>query len=109
MEYLTRTTVGTFAYMTLEGPPGKTLPRDNVVIWLPHLRHCIIHGADKCEKNLNYLENLKRWCEIAPGRVYIWDYGVNYGENFLYPFPVIRSMGCSEIYINWLSLSKARS
>jgi len=84
--------VGTFAYMSLEGPPGKTRPRHNVVIWLPHLRHCVIHAADQCEKNRNYLANLKRWCEIAPGRVYVWDYGINFGENFLYPFPVLTSI-----------------
>jgi len=83
--------VGTFAYMSLEGPPGKTVPRGNVVIWQPHLRHCIIHGVDQCEKNRNYYYNLKRWCELAPGRVYIWDYGVSF-KNFLYPFPVLRSM-----------------
>jgi hypothetical protein len=85
--------IGTFAYMTLEGPPGKTVPHKNVVIWVPHLRHCIIHPAATCGANETYRENLKRWCELAPERVYVWDYATNYGENFLYPFPVIRALG----------------
>ena len=84
--------VGAFAYMSMEAPPKKTKPRHNVVLWVPHLRHCIIHGVDKCSKNVRYYNNVKRWCEIAPGNVYIWDYAVNYGENFMYPFPVLTSM-----------------
>lgn len=84
--------LGTFAYMSMEGPPGKTVPADNVVVEVPHLRHCIVHGVDQCEKNKIFLMNLQRWCKLAPGRVYVWDYTVDFGENFLYPFPVIHAI-----------------
>ena len=84
--------VGTFAYMSLEAPPAKTVPRANVIIRVPHLRHCIAHAADRCAKNRGYFEHVARWCTLAPGRVHVWDYGVNFGESFLYPFPVLNSM-----------------
>lgn len=85
--------VGFMAYMSMEAPPTLTRPRHNVYVRIPHLRHCIVHGIDECEKNAAYLRNLTRWCELAPGRVHVWDYGVNFGENFLYPFPAIESIG----------------
>jgi hypothetical protein len=84
--------VGTSAYMTLQAPPGRTKPRDNVHIRIPHLRHCIIHGVDECRKNNRYFEDLRRWLELAPGRVYIWDYTVNFGENFCSPTPTTKSI-----------------
>jgi hypothetical protein len=31
--------VGTLAYMSLEAPPAKTVPRDNVIVYVPRLRH----------------------------------------------------------------------
>jgi hypothetical protein len=67
---------------------------------MPHLRYCIAHPLDQCEKNKPFLLKLQRWCEIAPGNVYIWDYATDFGENFLYPFPVIRSMA-GNIRIFW--------
>jgi hypothetical protein len=83
--------IGTAAYMSLEAPPARTVPRANVHIWMPHLRHCIVHGVDECAKNRNFYLNLQRWLEIAPGRVSIWDYGVNF-DNFMAAFPTLRSM-----------------
>ncbi|MEI7673512.1 MAG: DUF4838 domain-containing protein, partial [Deltaproteobacteria bacterium] len=91
--------IGTFAYMSMDAPPAKTKPRSNVVIWMPHLRYCIAHPLDKCEVNRPFLRKLERWTEITPGNVYIWDYAVDFGDNYLYPFPVIRSMaGNIKIY-----------
>lgn len=84
--------VGTLAYMSMEAPPTVTSPRTNVYIRIPHLRHCIIHGVEQCRKNSGYLRNLKRWGELAPKRVIVWDYTVDFGENFLYPFPVVSSI-----------------
>jgi len=81
--------VGTFAYMSIEAPPLNTVPRHNVVIQVPRLRHCTVHSVEHCEKNRSFELNLQRWCEIAPGRVYVWDYGVNF-INFMYPFPCVK-------------------
>ncbi|MBI2439789.1 MAG: DUF4838 domain-containing protein [Lentisphaerae bacterium] len=83
--------VGTFAYMSLEAPPAKTVPRANVVIRVPRLRHCTVHAAEACSGNRAFKRNLERWCELAPGRVYVWEYGASF-YNFLYPFPCLYSM-----------------
>ncbi len=83
--------VGTFAYMSLEAPPAKTIPRENVVIRVPRLRHCTVHPARSCEKNASFARNLERWCEIAPGRVYVWEYASSF-THFLNPFPCLFSM-----------------
>jgi hypothetical protein len=84
--------IGTFAYMSLEAPPGKTVPRSNVSIYIPRLRHSGNTAAnDPSGNNRQFWLNLERWCELAPGRVDIWEYGANY-KNFLYPYPVIYTM-----------------
>lgn len=83
--------VGTFAYMTLEAPPAVTKPRDNVVIRVPRLRHCTVRSVNESPKNAGYLRNLERWCELAPGRVYVWEYGANY-TSFIVPFPCLYSI-----------------
>jgi hypothetical protein len=80
--------VGTFAYMSLEAPPALTKPRDNVVIQVPRLRHCTVRSVTESPKNAGFRRNLERWCELAPGRVYVWEYGANY-ESFLVPFPCL--------------------
>ena len=91
--------VGTMAYMSMEAPPTLTQPRSNVYIRIPHLRHCIIHALTPCPQNAGCFANVRKWCQLAPNRVHIWDYGVNFGENFLYPFPVISSISSNiQIY-----------
>jgi hypothetical protein len=82
--------VGTFAYMTLEAPPAVTVPRDNVVIYVPRLRHCARTVVnDPAGGNRRFWLNLSRWLELAPGRVYVWEYGVNY-TNLILPYPALR-------------------
>jgi hypothetical protein len=83
--------VGTFAYMSLEAPPATVTPRDNVVLWVPRLRHDTGLSVLESEKNRSFLRNLERWCEVAPGRVYVWEYGANF-HSFLQPFPCLRSI-----------------
>ena len=83
--------VGTFNYMSLEAPPAHQKPNDNVYLRMPHLRHCITHGIDECDHNRNFYVNLERWLELAPDRMYIWDYGISFA-NFMYPMPNIRAM-----------------
>jgi hypothetical protein len=83
--------IGTFAYMTFEAPPAKTVPRDNVYIWMPRLRHATVLSMTESDRNRPFHHCLKRWLEIAPGRVFIWEYGANY-VHFLLPFPCLRSI-----------------
>lgn len=87
--------IGTFAYMSLEAPPAKTVPRDNVSIFIPRLRHDAATAAnDPKGGNRDFWLNLVRWNEIAPGRVDVWEYGANYA-NFLLPYPVLDTMARS--------------
>ncbi len=83
--------VGTFAYMSLEAPPAKIRPRDNVAIRIPRLRHDTVRSILESEKNQSFRRNLDRWLQLAPDRVYIWEYGANF-QNFLRPFPCLRSI-----------------
>jgi len=84
--------VGTFAYMSLEAPPGKTVPRENVSVYVPRLRHSGSTTADDPKgENRTFWLNVQRWCEIAKGRVDVWEYGANY-DNFLLPYPVLNIM-----------------
>ena len=74
--------VGTQAYMSLEAPPAMTRPRDNVIVEIPRLRHDTVRSIEESETNESFRRNLDRWTELAPGRVYIWEYGTNF-NNFL--------------------------
>lgn len=96
--------VGTYAYMSLEAPPAKTVPRDNVVIRVPRLRHCTVHAADSCAKNASFARNLERWCEIAPGRVYVGDYGASF-NNFLPPFPCLKAIAGNIAYYHRIGVA----
>ena len=80
--------IGTFAYMSLEAPPAKTRPRHNVAIRLPRLRHDTVRSILEADKNQSFRRNLDRWAELAPGRLFIWEYGANF-RNFLKPFPCL--------------------
>lgn len=83
--------LGTFAYMSLEAPPAKTRPRSNVSVRVPRLRHDTVRSVLESPKNASFRRNIERWCELAPGRVYVWEYGSNF-TNFLRPFPCLRSL-----------------
>ncbi len=85
--------IGTFAYMSLEAPPAKTVPRENVSIYVPRLRHSASSPANE-GGNRSFWLNLQRWCEVAKGRVDVWEYGANYA-NFIYPYPVLSTMADS--------------
>jgi Domain of unknown function (DUF4838) len=90
-------TLGTFSYMSIDSPPGKTKPRHNLVIWIPRIRYGVSHPLESpvIPRNVKFLASLKAWCQKAPGRIYMWDYAVNYGTNFFYPFPVTRTMAAN--------------
>jgi hypothetical protein len=94
--------VGTFAYMSTDGPPYKTIPGPNVNIWLPRLRYGTTLSIEEAasdknpdEKSRNkmraFKSNVEKWAEIAPGRLFIWEYGANYA-NFIRPWPSLRAM-----------------
>jgi hypothetical protein len=94
--------VGTFAYMSTDGPPYKTVPGDNVYIWLPRLRYGTTLSIEEAASDKNPDEksrkrsqaiktNIEKWAQIAPHRFFIWEYGSNY-TNFVKPWPSLRAM-----------------
>jgi hypothetical protein len=112
--------LGTQAYMSLEAPPAKTKPADNVIILIPRLRHVTVRSVLEADEliapkeidgpsqnveleeapraetrvkasNRSFRRNLEQWALLAPGRVRIWEYAASF-NNFLMPFPCLRSM-----------------
>lgn len=94
--------IGIFPYMSVDSPPGKTVPAPNVDIYLPRLRYGITLSVEEAASDANPNEKSRRksqmikdsieqWTKLAPGRMFIWEYGVNY-NNFVKPLPDLRAM-----------------
>jgi hypothetical protein len=94
--------VGTFAYMSTDAPPKQTVPAENVYIWLPRLRYGTTIGLEAAASasNLNaksharsqtIKNSIEKWAQIAPHRLYIWEYGANY-DNYVKPWPSLRAI-----------------
>ena len=95
--------VGTLAYMSTDSPPGTTRPADNVWIWLPRLRYGITLSIEEAAavtapaleqaagRSRAIRRSIERWAENTPGRLLIWEYGVNY-TNYLRPTPNLRAI-----------------
>ena len=75
--------VDTFAYQYTRRPPTQVKPRDNVIIRLCSIECCFGHAMDDpdCKENASFMADLAGWSKIC-GRIYVWDYGTNYGETF---------------------------
>jgi hypothetical protein len=87
--------VDTLAYMYTIDPPRQVRPRRNVVIRLCHLNSpCDSHPLDQCEMNRTYLEQLRKWGEIAP-ELFVWDYFNNFANYFM-PYPNLDAI-CADI------------
>jgi hypothetical protein len=107
--------VGVFPYITTDSPPGKTVPGPNVDIYLPRLRYGITLGIEEAASDLNtdkesrtrsqmIKDSIEQWTKLAPGRMFIWEYGVNFG-NFVRPTPVLRSMAQNIKYYHKIGVS----
>ena len=77
--------IGTFAYDYSRKPPKHIQPRKNVVIRLCSIECCFAHPFDSCPLNASFMDDIRRWAEIAP-HLYIWDYVVNF-HYLIMPFP----------------------
>ncbi len=75
--------IDTFAYQYTRKPPTQVRPRDNVIIRLCSIECCFGHTMDDpaCRQNASFMEDLAGWSKICD-RIYVWDYGTNYGETF---------------------------
>ncbi len=74
--------IDTFAYQYTRKPPTNVRPRDNVIIRLCSIECCFGHAMDDpdCRQNALFMDDLRGWSEICD-RIYVWDYGTNYGES----------------------------
>lgn len=75
--------IDTFAYQYTRKPPTQVKPRDNVIIRLCSIECCFGHTLDDpdCKENASFMQDLAGWSQICE-RIYVWDYGTNYGETF---------------------------
>ena len=75
--------IDTFAYEYTRKTPTQVVPRDNVIVRLCSIECCFGHTMDDpaCEDNVDFMQDLADWSRICK-RIYIWDYGTNYGETF---------------------------
>ena len=71
--------VGTFAYQYTRHAPKDIVPRDNVVVRLCSIECCLLHDYDDCERNVDFLKDLRAWSAIAP-HLYIWDYVTDFAQ-----------------------------
>ena len=77
--------IGTFAYDYSRKPPKHIRPRENVVIRLCSIECCFAHPFDSCPLNASFMDDIRRWSELAP-HLYIWDYVINF-HYLIMPFP----------------------
>ena len=82
--------ISTFAYQYTRGVPEGITPRDNVVIRLCSIECCFGHPLDECEHNKPFMEDLRKWSDVA-GKLFIWDYVTNFRQ-YLAPFPNFRAL-----------------
>lgn len=82
--------ISTFAYQYTRGVPVGITPRDNVVIRLCSIECCFGHPLDECEHNKPFMEDLRKWSDVA-GKLFIWDYVTNFRQ-YLAPFPNFRAL-----------------
>ena len=79
----TNAAVDTFAYQYTRKLPTQVAPRGNVIVRLCSIECCFGHTMDDadCKENARFMDDLRGWSKIC-SRIYVWDYGTNYGETF---------------------------
>jgi len=80
--------IGTLAYVYSRKPPRTIRPRPNVVIRLCSFESDRVHDLATGERNTAFLDDLRRWGEIAP-QIAVWDYVAHFGD-YVMPFPNFR-------------------
>lgn len=88
--------VDTFAYTWSKNAPTKTRPRHNVVVRFCDIECPFSFPLDTPENPVSarFCANLKKWSEIASGRLFIWDYVAGF-RNYMIPHPNLRSLGAN--------------
>lgn len=82
--------IDTLAYQWTEKPPKITKPRKNVRVRICPISNCQHHPYEKCEKNADFMENLRNWNKIADV-LYIWHYNTVF-PHYLMPLPDLEEL-----------------
>lgn len=78
--------VDTFAYTYTRQAPAKVQPRHNVTIRLCDIECDFGRSLEKSPYNVNFIKDLEDWVKVAAGRLYIWDYVVDF-NSYMLPHP----------------------
>ena len=78
--------VDTFAYTYTRQAPKKVRPRHNVTIRLCDIECDFGRSLEKSPFNTDFMKDLEDWIKVAAGRLYIWDYVVDF-NSYMLPHP----------------------
>lgn len=77
--------IGTLAYRYTRNVPKNIKPAENVVVRLCTFETCLAHGFEKCDRNKDFLKELKGWSSLS-SNICVWDYCVLF-KQYIAPFP----------------------
>ena len=83
--------VDTFAYQFTVRPPNRTRPRHNVVVRLCAFGSAVNEPYETGRLEDGFAADLAKWAQVAPGRLFVWDYVVDFWS-YMLPHPNIRSL-----------------
>ena len=83
--------VDTFAYQFTVRPPKLTKPRHNVVVRLCSIGSAVNEPYETGRLDDGFAADLATWSRIAPGRLFVWDYVVDFWQ-YMLPHPNVRSL-----------------
>ena len=81
--------VDTFAYQFTVHPPRHVKPRHNVVVRLCSIGAAFNEPLETRRLDDGFTDDLEKWSAIAPGRLFVWDYVVNF-HSYMMPYPNLR-------------------
>lgn len=95
--------VGMLAMNSMEKPPKRAQPRDNVIVHLCRtLPSCAIHPIERCPVNRGFKQNLEKWSRIAK-KIYITNYCINFAH-YLLPFPNLDALKADIAYFHKMNV-----
>ena len=89
-----RVTVETFAYQYTRRAPTGVAPRRNVLVRLCDIECPFSVPLDRADlpAAADFRRDLRDWCALAPGQVFVWDYVTDFHDYFA-PHPNLLSLG----------------
>jgi hypothetical protein len=89
-----RVYISTFAYANRVIPPQGMELDDHLLVQFALLPVCKLHDVEnpRCWHAVRQAQMLKRWCELCPGRVWLYDYLYKMQITGLTPLPETRKL-----------------